>query len=405
MIDILWRFLRGWVIVRVSGRDLHRILSQMALAGHRLWSVRKSDERVEFVMDLGGLLALRRVVRQHGGTLRFGERGGAPLWWSRCRRRPFLAVGLATALWLAYGASHRIWVVDAPDSGLGLAAREEIVRVAAASGLAPGTPIGRIRLKQVHARLVQALPRYSWIGINRAGVYALIRVLPAIPRPPSDLAPRLIAAASGKIVDIEVYSGEAVVAVGDRVRKGQVLIAGTPTGVTLPGTGASEGPGYHAPAVGQVWADVTRSVKVYQPFRMTVGQPTGRSWVNTWFVLPDGRSLPIGGFGVEPYLYYRRSEKIEPVFFEGMLLPLKRKQVVYNEEKKVVQTFDRKSATARAEKTAQAKLAKLVPQSSRKLSTGVRVQSDKAGVWVTMTWKVRENIAVPPPGKKTDTKG
>lgn len=400
MIDYLYRLVFGWVEILLVGDQTERVISRMALSGHRLWKVRRRKEGIQALTSLASIPALRTAVRMERVRVRFGRRGGIPFQWRRIRRRPFLWVGLVTAVLILWYGTSRVWVVDAMSLHLSSSARQELILAAEQSGLRPGTPRARLNIPVVRARMQKRLPQYSWIGINVRGMVATIDAVKLISRPGNHLVPNLVAARSGRVTSVFVYIGQPEVSPGDFVKRGQTLIRGVISGTpaTPNGTSPPSATFVAVPAEGQVKADVVYRTKVFQPFRSVQERKTGRRWVQDFLIVNKSRPIQLTGFGPIPYAHYVMRRKMMTVHWVGVNLPIEMLKIVYNETTERSVLYGRQKVLRIADQKASKKLQGEVPRGIRLPKENPTIKWTSKGVWVNLAWTVNQNIAQKPGG-------
>lgn len=384
----------GWVRVRVRGRNAEAVLRGVTEAGHRVWRVeRESAHTLSATLPVPALPALRAAVRGAHVKVTLEQRGGVCLATRRTRRRPGLWGGIGIALMGVLWLSSHIWIVDAPRFHAYPTARAELIRAAAASGLAPGVPAARVRPGAVGSAMERRLPGYFWIRVSLHGVLAEIQAVPVEPRPVPPVAPRLVATASGRVLAVEVYIGEPTVAVGDTVKKGQTVIVGSPSTATSPRSAVK------TPASGSVLADVVHRVVVSEPLETTVTRPGRRQRVQTRLVVEGRLTVPVGLAGT-PSWPHRTEVSQGPVVYRGIEMPLVWQRVVYNEIRKTPRRLSVSEAIRLASQQGDQEMARALPPGGRWLARARTVRRTKTGVTVTLNWHAEQEIAGAPPMRR-----
>ena len=222
------RFLRDRVRVLITGAVPERCLNRFAAAGVAFRKPERVDELhfrcVLYQKDLKRAeLAAARAMCTLTPEARFGIRvrfGGL-------LRRPVLVLGLLLAVVLTLLAQNYVWVVRI--EGNELLSEAEIRRALTEEGIGFGTPGREIDSLLLRYRMQLRLPALRWLAANREGGVLTVQVAE---RKPSELtaaqtgAANLCAARDGVVTRILTENGEAKVAPGDAVRKGELLISG-----------------------------------------------------------------------------------------------------------------------------------------------------------------------------------
>ena len=225
----MWHFLYGYVIIEAQGLSAARFLKRLTDHGIRVSNVRRIDAgTMRLTIPAKRFFDLRKLRKGLGLRIRIVERGGFPFLWKKFFRRPFLWAGSALLFAALCVLSSRIWVIRMEETRL--VDPEEITALLKENGIYPGARLSGPVLISAANDLSARIRDAAWIGLDREGVLLKVSVTEAIPespkkttRVPSDV----IAEKDGVVTAISVMRGQARVKVGDRVKKGDVLISGT----------------------------------------------------------------------------------------------------------------------------------------------------------------------------------
>ncbi len=224
----MWKNLRGYVILQVEGLGLARFLRRLMLSGIGVFRVRRVDETTATLGILARDFArLRPIRRRERCKVRILEKRGAPFWWRRVQSRPVLLYGIPLCVLLLWALGTRIWMIRI--DGAVRTDPNEVVALLNEHGLAVGKrPKGNVLIlaaDDLSARLKEA----AWVSLNRDGI--LLRVTVHESDPQTETADRsvpadLVAKKDAVIVSIETKRGQPQATAGQRVKQGDVLIAG-----------------------------------------------------------------------------------------------------------------------------------------------------------------------------------
>jgi similar to stage IV sporulation protein len=396
--DFIFRLFAGWIKVRAEGDDVESLVTSLVTAGFRLWNLQPAETGYTFYTTLSAKSRIREYTAVHSLDIHILQQGGAPIEWNRSRRRPFLWVGLATAVGLIIYVTSRIWVINAPTPGLSPGARQQLVTVAEDAGLRMGTVRNQINVPKIRAAMVKQLPQYSWIGISLHGMMATIQVVPLVSRPQLHIYARIVASAPGQVTRILVYMGDPEVVAGDWVKAGQTLIRGAVT-APMPLPEGSEKKSVQdtivTPAEGDVWANVTHRLTVFQPLRQTISYPTGRKYIRQFIWIQDASPWQYWGWQPVPFAHYVEKKEISPLRWEGVNLPVKVLKIVYNETKTKVRRLRPGQAVAEATQRATSEMTRKVAALGPVVQKSRQIRRTQNGVWVSIVWVVNQNIALP----------
>lgn len=393
MIQKLWAFIVGWLEVEIKGPRTEESISTMIATGMSLWHLERTREGLRFRLPLRDVSRLRHVAARTRIKTKFLARGGWSMWFKRIRRRPCLGMGAVTGLALLWVITSRIWVIDV--LAVSAAQEAQILQVAENAGLKPGILRQHVDVARVEQHLLTSVKGFSWFGVKIHGGFAVIRGFQFQKPLPSSLTSTLVARTAAQVVAVYVYMGEALVSQGDHVRPGQPLIRGI-SGFLAPHSDQNDvalTPPPKAVAEGEVIGDVTRDIRVYQPYRTVKRIPTGRTFSRLWLTV-RGIAVPVAGFGPVPFPSWIAHPQSIPVDWRGINFPACWVRVLYNEVILVSQQLSRQNAVTRASERASRDLSRLTGPDKKVIRRQLSTVADPNGVWVTLTAVIRENIAI-----------
>ncbi len=219
-------FLRGSVLLLVSGQFVERFINLCLHHGIFLWDIRKDGEtHTRLRMSVRAFQSVRPIARKTHTRVKILEKRGLPIYLAKCRRRTGFLIGILTAAIFLYAASLCIWSVEiAPTERVD---ESEIRTALAELGLRPGALKSRIAPREIKDKALLKLDELSWLWVDVRGVRAQVRVLEKRPAPeilstePCDI----VAERDGIICEIVATEGQTKVQVGDTVLRGQLLIS------------------------------------------------------------------------------------------------------------------------------------------------------------------------------------
>ncbi|MBE6693255.1 MAG: hypothetical protein E7589_00620 [Ruminococcaceae bacterium] len=185
------------------------------------------------------------------------EKGGFPYFLYRYRYRAGLLVGTMAAAVMVFYFSGIIW--DVRVSGNVNLTDTEVISTLAECGFGVGSPKTDFRADVLENRVLINDSRIAWISVNLKGTVAHVEIREsAKPNNSQNDAPaNIVAARSGVIQRIELEDGNVLVAAGDRVNEGELLVSG------LYDSNISGYRWTHARA--KVYARCVREINIYIP--------------------------------------------------------------------------------------------------------------------------------------------
>lgn len=277
----IWSLLRGYVEISVEGRHIERFINMAVSQGYNLWDIfQPRDNLMMAKVNISVYPALRHIARTCRCRLKIRGKRGLPFLLVRMRNRKMLVLGACIFFISLYVLSSFIWFVEVTSSKeLKLVTKEEISKAAAESGLKPGT-LGFLVDNNQAAEAIEKkfASKIAFVGVEQKGTKVIIdvveKVLPEVD--PEKVYPgNVVSLKDGIVKEILVLSGEPKVAVGDTVKKGDILISG----VIFPGEAAEE--------TADKAESVKRERKQAEPILVSArGLVRARVWYEAQAVLP-----------------------------------------------------------------------------------------------------------------------
>lgn len=280
----LWSHVYGYVIIRVHGRRLEAMINSAVRDGIHLWRMeRASDKLLVARVRAADFARLARHGRRFQVRISVLSKRGVPFWLTWASRRRMFVVGGMLFMAVLYGLAQFVWFVHV--DGADLVPAQEILRAAGEAGLRPGTPRDAIRRDEVERHLYVEVPLLAWASVDVRGAVATVRVAERTPLDEALSEPgHVVAVRDGIVERVAVTVGELLVAPGDTVQAGTILISGMPS----PGSSAYEErvraglpPLLRASGTvwGRTWYRGYGEVRVPEAFSETEGTAADEEWV------------------------------------------------------------------------------------------------------------------------------
>lgn len=222
----LWNYIRGYVIIYITGFSVERFINLAVNHGIFIWDVYPEKNRVIMKARTGNIQALKDCCIKTGCKLEVVGEYGLPVFLKKCVLHKAYVGGVLGFTVVMYIMSSFIWTVNV--EGTERINPEDIITSCKQKGIAPGKLKKGLDLYEIGKSLMVEYNDISWIAINMKGTGVVVNIVETIPKTqfverekPTDV----IAEHDGKIVSIVQSSGTPVVKVGDEVKKGDVLIS------------------------------------------------------------------------------------------------------------------------------------------------------------------------------------
>lgn len=227
MLTNLLKFLKGYVVIRLSGYSPERFLNLCSRHGIVLWGLRSVGTEYEMCISISGFRALRPLVHKTKTKVVILERHGLPFMLHRYRGRKLFALGAIGSAALLYALSLFIWNIHVEGNYrlsdqviLDYLEEEEIVH---------GILKSRIHGEEIEAKLREHFPDITWTSVEVKGTRLIVHVKEnedtAYEVVPGEEPADLVASKSGTVVSMIVRSGTPAVSEGAEVSEGDLLVS------------------------------------------------------------------------------------------------------------------------------------------------------------------------------------
>lgn len=330
--------------------------------------------------------AFARLQKETALPLTVQKRVGLAVHFRALVHRPGLLAGFLLALCLLTLSRLFLWEVRVTDAD-GMPA-EELETALFDVGVKAGAFLPRLDPSVAALRLRLSDERIAYAAVNVSGTVAFVQIRQAKQQTPLPAAAPadLVAATDGVICETLVFAGECLVAEGDAVRRGQVLVRGFYT------AGEEKLPVRPTRAAGTVMAETTHRARIEVPFCYSVRARTGRRQKETALIF-FGFRQNLFDFVVKKYkdCDIMETERRIPAG-GGRFLPVGFLQKTIYETAETTLTRTENEALEEARRQWRAALG----QNAERQVLDVRetVEKTENGLAVTFVATCRENIAV-----------
>ncbi|MDE6108121.1 MAG: sporulation protein YqfD [Oscillospiraceae bacterium] len=220
--------IRGSIRLTVLGDFPERFLNLCAQDRVAFWDVDQPDSHTLYVTVAWiHRKGLEDLASRTGCVITQGERRGAPPFLLRFRKRYAFLVGLVLAILTVCVLSRFVLVVEV--EGNERVPTQTILAALQRQGLRPGVYGPSLATRDITTQLLLELEDVSWVTVNLYGIRAHVIVRETLESPTmvdESILGDIVAKAPGLVTKIEPWAGDPMVAVGDTVLPGDVLIRG-----------------------------------------------------------------------------------------------------------------------------------------------------------------------------------
>lgn len=225
-------FLRGYLIIEVSGIFLERFINLAIKSNIFLWDIRKIQKnKATMKISVRGFFHIRKAVRKTGVDIKILKRCGIPLFVHKHRKRKAFYLGFLSFVLIIAFLTSFIWTVEIEETKS--VDREMIREALYEKGIKAGALKYGHKIHAIQDKLMMEIPGISWIWVEIRGTRAIVSVRERTEKPEifdKNQPCNIVANFDGVIEKITVINGEQVVQNGDVVKKGALLISGAYNG-------------------------------------------------------------------------------------------------------------------------------------------------------------------------------
>lgn len=254
-----------------------------------LWKIER-EEAVIFSLSVRDFKRIQPMVRKTGVCPHIKDKRGLPFFlWQIRTNWTFYSGFLLFMIWLSILSSF-VWEIQ--FQGQCTYTKETLLKTVHSLDVHRGMKRSRLVCDDIEKSIREIYPDISWVSAEEKGSRLVISIKEAEKRMEREKGGRpchLVAAYGGVVKSISVNRGIAAVKVGQRVKKGQVLISGI-----LPITGDDDAVVEKVPVVakGEVQLYVEQEISEEIPVQIRDKKYTGRTLTKYEYIL-GGTSIYI----------------------------------------------------------------------------------------------------------------
>lgn len=224
----LWNYIRGYVIIVVTGRSIERFINICSKRQILLWDiVRKDNESATMKASIRGFLLMRPAAKKSGCKVHVQKKCGLPFFLSRFKKRKGFKLGILLFSSLLVLSTSIIW--DIEIAGCKPEIMPQVMNVLNVEKIGRGSFKMGLNPKKIASRIVMQVDAVAWVGVEIKGVKLFVTIEDSIAVPElvqSNEFFNIVAERDGLVTQMEILAGRAMVKEGETVKKGQILVSG-----------------------------------------------------------------------------------------------------------------------------------------------------------------------------------
>lgn len=304
-----FRYLKGYVKIRVTGYAPERFLNLCRNHGLVLWGIAGCPGGFVLYLSLSDYWQIRTIVRKTKTRVAVLERCGLPFFADRLKRRKIFLIGLPCCIAFLLLMSRFVWAIDFEGN---YRLTDDVLKdFLVSQGVDYGVRKSDLNMEQLETALREQFDLLTWTSAHLQGSRLTIRVKENdLPDPLAALEEKeaglpadapgsdLVASADGVVSSILTRAGVPMVKAGDTVQKGDLLVSGQ---IPIRQDDGSVREYTYCHADADVFLERTRPVDLKQPLAYQYKNYTGREKKRCFFETGSKRYL----LGLRPKGYVR----------------------------------------------------------------------------------------------------
>ncbi len=222
-----YRF-KGYLKIRISGYSPERFLNLCKHKNIEIWGLEAKQGQYEMYMTVKGFRNLKPILRKTRTRISILERCGVPFFFYKYRARKVFFLGFFLCLFLIFSLSRFIWNIDIQGN---LSFTDQVIlEYLSSQDIYHGMKIRDVSCEQIVKDIRKEFDDIIWVSASLEGCNLIIAVQENTDTfqhtQNEHTASDLVATANGIITEIITRSGVPLVKVGDKVKKGDILVTG-----------------------------------------------------------------------------------------------------------------------------------------------------------------------------------
>ena len=391
------QILGGIVELRFAEQYTAFLLRLLPERGIMIYRAEQRQNFFYILIQLDDFPAVKNLLREQGCPFHVEHKYGLPFVISRMKRRKGLLLGSALAFSLVYLLLSFLWGYTV--QGNVQYSDAHMIALVQEYGLVPGSRKDKFDYDELEQQIVREHPEFVWIRLEPDGTTLSITVKERLPDEQLEkTAGSIVAGRDGRVTELLVVRGTALVKRGDWVKKGQILVGGweypdrerNENGEFVP-VGQPFTVRAQAVVSGEQECEVIGTCALTEHNFQTTGQEE-KQLALVW----NGHQFVFRGPRESPYMYgYQQTEQHSLLHWQNFSLPIYLRTTIFQEKQLVEKTYTKEDAYLLAVERARKRLQEQMPAGSRMIreSIGVYQPEIENVVQVKVVWLIDANLA------------
>lgn len=221
----LWNYTRGYVKIEVEGFSKERFLNLIVNKNIYIWDIEQTHNSIMLKVSIKAYKMLKPLWKKANVKVRIVEKNGFPFLTYKYRKRKILGLGIVFFIVVLYVMSAFVWRITI--TGNERVDTQEIKNFMLSNNIKVGTLKNNIDIQATETLLMQKFEDFSWVSLRKNGTILELLITENIEK--KEIVDRettcdIVANNDGIIYSMATSEGDAVVSIGDVVKKGDVLV-------------------------------------------------------------------------------------------------------------------------------------------------------------------------------------
>lgn len=227
MLIKLYRWLRGYLLVRLKGQSPERFINLCSNRKIYLWNLKNAEGVYEFNIMLRDYVKMRPIVKKTGTLPYIKRKTGLPFLIHRYRKRKGFIAGILIFCTIVYILSLYIWNISL--LGGHYHTQEAMTKFLKQNQIYAGLQKKRINCQEIEELIRGTYKDIGWVSAEIKGTRLIIKITETKMPSPAVTATKpchIVAKKDCIITEIVTRTGTPKAEVGSVVKKGDILVSG-----------------------------------------------------------------------------------------------------------------------------------------------------------------------------------
>lgn len=224
-----FRFLRGYLRIRVWGYSPERFMNLCCNHNILLWDIEKcSEDSYNMNISLNGYFQIRPFVRKTGTKVAVLSKFGLPFFIPHLKLHSFFLIGIVGTFLFLFWTTGYVWKIEM--TGNNEIQTEELMDFLEEKDIKIGSKKNIVQVEELEKAIRTEFPNITWTSVQLEGTKLWIQIkendkILTVEEKTKE-ACDLVAEKDGIITSIITRNGVPMVKAGDEVKAGDILVSG-----------------------------------------------------------------------------------------------------------------------------------------------------------------------------------